>query len=352
MINYELKLSTTRWVLIIITIAICSFAFSDLSFLPISLHDQYITSRFFIQVPVMIALFLSSYLNNFKKQRHIFYFVVLTILTISNIWFIQQAWILGMFSFPYDGLLLYSVFAFFVLRLDFRLSILYVSLSFFTFAYLLTIYPIYAELNPTYLGFYFTVNLICLVGLYTTENSFKRAKELTNTLEEQSQTDQLSGLLNRRAYEKAAIKCFASNEKNKPVSILLIDIDDFKKFNDQFGHLEGDVIIKEQADILKEIFKREFDIVGRYGGEEFIVIAPNTPREEAEKMAVQVNNLWQKFNQENEKYSNISCSIGLVSLNKTSPHYDLKPLILQADQALYQAKKNGKNCYKSAMYKI
>ncbi|XPF95913.1 GGDEF domain-containing protein [Colwellia sp. RE-S-Sl-9] len=350
--NYELKLNTTRWVLLAVTIAMGLFAILDLSILPTPLHDEYITSRFLIQVPTMIALLLSSYFDHFKKHRHKLYFVVLTTLSLSNIWFIKQAWVIDMFSFPYDGLLIYSVFAFFVLRLDFKLSILYVLLCFLALAKLLTLYPIYADLNSIYLGFYSIVSLICLVGLYTTENSFKRAEELTNKLEEQSQTDQLSGLLNRRAYEKEALKCFTSDDKNKPVSIFLIDIDDFKKFNDKFGHLEGDVIIKTQADILKEVFKRDQDIVGRYGGEEFIVIAPNTPITEAEKMAAQVNNLWQKFNQENEKYSDLSCSIGLVNLKDLSINCDLKSFILQADKALYLAKNSGKNCYKSTDYSI
>jgi diguanylate cyclase (GGDEF)-like protein len=309
-------------------------------------------SRFVIQIPTILALIFYSFFKIFEKQQHLSYFVVLTVVTMSNIWLIKQSWVMQTFSFPYEGLLLYSVFAFFVVRLNFKLAVLYVLISLLAFAILLSSYPIYAELNQTYFGFYCAVNLICLIGLFTIENSFKRAIELTNELEILSQTDQLSGLLNRRAYENEAIKFFSSGEKSEPVSIFLIDIDDFKKFNDMFGHLEGDIIIKKQADILKEVFKRDTDVVGRYGGEEFIVIAPNTSIEEAEKMAVQINNLWQSYNLKNEKYSDVSCSIGLVSLKDNSINCDLKLLILQADKALYRAKNSGKNCYKSTEFPL
>jgi diguanylate cyclase (GGDEF)-like protein len=350
MINYELKLNTIRWMLLAVTIIIALFSISDLSILPVATHEEYIISRFYIQIPSMLLLLLYTYLNQFKKYQHASYFVVLTTLSMSNIWLIGQLWTIHLFSFPYEGLLLYSVFAFFVLRLDFKLSVLYVFLSLIAFGALLVLHPIYDEFNTTFFGFFCAVNLICLAGLFSTEKSFKRAEELTSKLELLSQTDQLSGLLNRRAYENKADKFFSSDEKNDPVSIFLIDIDDFKKFNDKYGHLEGDIIIKTQADILKEVFKRDSDVVGRYGGEEFIVIAPNTSINEAEKMATEINGLWQKFNQENTQYNQVSCSVGLVNLKDISTNCDLKSLILQADKALYQAKESGKNCYKSREY--
>lgn len=352
MISYEPKLNTTRWMLLAVIITICFFTIGDLSILPISLHDEYMNSRFVIQIPTILALILFSFINIFKKHQHFSYFVVLIVVAMSNIWLIKQSWVLQAFSFPYEGLLLYSVFTFFVVRLNFKLAVLYVLISFLAFGFLLTWYPIYAELNQIYFGFFCAVNSICLIGLFSIENSIKRAEVLTNKLEVLSQTDQLSGLLNRRAYENDAVKYLSSDESGEPVSVFLIDIDDFKKFNDRFGHLEGDIIIKTQADILKEVFKRDTDIVGRYGGEEFIVIAPNTSINEAEKIAVQINDLWQEYSHKNERHCDISCSIGLVSLKDISNNCDLKSLISQADKALYKAKNSGKNCYKSTEYPI
>lgn len=350
MISYELKLNTQRWLLFSVVVLMSIFALTDLAILPDALHDEYWSQRYVPQVSSMLALLLYSYTPSYIKHKHFSYFIVLIFMSLSNIWFIKQCWLLDKAIFPYEGLLLYSLFAFFVLRLNFKLSLIYVLIASIAFGMLLLAYPIYGKFNQLYFSFFCAVNLICLVGLYTTEYQFKRAERLTNKLDELSQTDQLSGLLNRRAYEKKADRVFMSEESDEPIALYIVDIDDFKKFNDQFGHLDGDIIIKEQATILKSIFKRDSDVVGRYGGEEFIVIAPNTPLNEAERMAGLINELWQQYNIKNSQFTDVSCSIGLVGVANGSMNYDLKSLIAEADKALYLAKSHGKNCFESVDY--
>lgn len=150
-------------------------------------------------------------------------------------------------------------------------------------------------------------------------------------LEFLSHTDSLTGLKNRRMIDKVF------NEiQNKKFSVILLDIDNFKKVNDDFGHLIGDEILIKISKLLKYNVNSN-DIIGRWGGEEFIIICKNTNIEEAEKLALRLKNL---IENENFKVSKITASFGITEAKNNQ---DLKDILADADKALYKAKENGKN---------
>ncbi len=120
-------------------------------------------------------------------------------------------------------------------------------------------------------------------------------------------------------------------------SILLIDIDNFKSVNDTFGHQRGDQILTRFGTILNDS-KRELDICARYGGEEFIVVLPHTDQDEAEVIA---ERLRISVESEYKNDINLTISIGISNCPKNSSN--IKILIKNADDALYNSKKNGKN---------
>ncbi|MGE4559497.1 MAG: HDOD domain-containing protein [Desulfobulbus sp.] len=131
--------------------------------------------------------------------------------------------------------------------------------------------------------------------------------------------------------------------KDRSLSLLLADIDHFKKFNDTYGHQTGDFILKEFCRITKEVI-REYDLIARYGGEEFTFVLPETDEEEAFLVAEKI-----RKTVENHPFDNGDCvyhvtiSIGVVSSSPAQGEFCKNNFINAADEALYEAKNNGRN---------
>lgn len=156
--------------------------------------------------------------------------------------------------------------------------------------------------------------------------------------------DELTGLVNRRGYEKALEMEFQyAKKENSPLSIIMIDVDQFKSFNDEYGHLAGDECLKKVSNVLKKIVCRATDIITRYGGEEFVLILPNTKLEQADIVGKRIIAEFKAQAHPHEKstiqnYLTVSGGIAQL-LTETEP----KELIQQADEALYLAKQSGRN---------
>lgn len=156
-------------------------------------------------------------------------------------------------------------------------------------------------------------------------------------------TDALTGLYNTRYFYKTLeLEIARTNRYGNPFSLMLFDIDNFKLLNDNYGHQAGDGVLQELAQILKSI-SRETDTSVRYGGEEFIIVLPNTPEEETIFLADRIRKAVQEHNfivSATEKV-NITLSGGIASYPKNA--VDAKSLLNAADTALYAAKAAGKN---------
>lgn len=156
-------------------------------------------------------------------------------------------------------------------------------------------------------------------------------------------TDGLTGLYNTRYFYKTLdLEIARTNRYGNPFSLMLFDIDNFKLLNDTYGHQAGDEALQELASILKSS-SRETDTVVRYGGEEFIIILPNTPEEETIFLANRIRNAVQEttFIVNSKERVNITLSGGIASYPKNAS--DAKSLLNAADAALYSAKAAGKN---------
>ena len=126
-------------------------------------------------------------------------------------------------------------------------------------------------------------------------------------------------------------------------SCILVDIDYFKKFNDIHGHLAGDFVLKKTAQLLKDLL-RKGDYVARYGGEEFLIILPNTQIENAIIVAEKIRQTVEKavYTYNNTTELKVTISLGLTNNLLNSPENEYQ-MIKNADIALYEAKKNGRN---------
>lgn len=163
-------------------------------------------------------------------------------------------------------------------------------------------------------------------------------------LEQQSTRDALTGVRNRAFFDqKLSAEIKRSRRERSTLGLLMIDIDHFKAFNDNHGHLVGDLVIKEVAKCLQHELKRSTDHLCRYGGEEFAIILPNTDTEGALLLAEQVRLCLANHRIQHEELElSISVSIGcyaaVAEINSVSTDY-----IQAADIALYQAKNEGRN---------
>jgi len=155
-------------------------------------------------------------------------------------------------------------------------------------------------------------------------------------------TDGLTGLINHRHFQERADEAFARAMRYpEPVSVLLFDIDHFKNVNDTFGHPVGDAVLKKVAELLRQA-ARDVDLPARYGGEEFTVLMPNTEEAGALKMAERIRKTIEKtrFVFEDQVVP-VTISVGTASYPVDGT--DKKTIIANADQALYNSKKTGRN---------
>jgi len=161
---------------------------------------------------------------------------------------------------------------------------------------------------------------------------------------ELSKTDGLTGLKNHREFKESLnAEILRAKRYQRPNSLLMIDLDYFKHYNDTNGHPQGDVLLKKLADLIKENLK-DTDVVARYGGEEFAVLLLETPKDQAEAIAERLRNMieWCRFPKEDtQPDGKLTVSLGLSSFPDDGD--TAEQVLHAADEALYEAKRTGKN---------
>ncbi|MDR5900305.1 diguanylate cyclase [Halomonas vilamensis] len=169
----------------------------------------------------------------------------------------------------------------------------------------------------------------------------------TDLLEQIAMLDGLTGIPNRRYFDERFQKEGRRALRDKlPFSVIMMDIDHFKGFNDNYGHGAGDNCLQKVARALANTLLRPADIIARYGGEEFVALLPNTNSEGAGKMAEDLRSAVESLAVINE-YSSaarvVTLSLGVATLDTDGDETMLSELLKQADDALYKAKEGGRN---------
>jgi diguanylate cyclase (GGDEF)-like protein len=157
--------------------------------------------------------------------------------------------------------------------------------------------------------------------------------------------DQLTGIPNRRCFDnRLDMEWKRAMRDKKNMSILMLDIDKFKNYNDTFGHQQGDVALKTVAKKIKETIKRPIDFAARWGGEEFVVLLPNTDSNGSLDVGEHIRKIVEdtEIPCAGKSFTKLTVSVGV---NTQIPKFDgiLYKLISGADEALYSAKKAGRN---------
>jgi diguanylate cyclase (GGDEF)-like protein len=220
-----------------------------------------------------------------------------------------------------------------------------------------TVVPVYDEGNQ--------LEYFMIVSLETTERKIAEIKlnqmnsqleslvadrtlqleKVNKQLKINSETDYLTNISNRRFYERRLSENIATAKRNETyLALLMIDIDDFKAYNDEYGHDIGDIAICNVAESIANSLQRDTDLVSRFGGEEFVVLLPATDTETAlaiaEKIRMNIKGLSIKHDGSNT--SVVTVSIGIEALKGNE--LNNKKLLKNSDIALYVAKNSGKDC--------
>jgi diguanylate cyclase (GGDEF)-like protein len=172
----------------------------------------------------------------------------------------------------------------------------------------------------------------------------KRSRDI---LERSARIDGLTGVNNRREFEKILeMEWRRSSRTRQPLSLIMVDVDHFKAFNDRYGHLAGDSCLRRLATTMASVVNRSHDAVCRYGGEEFVVLLPDTDKAGAKKVANAIRDQVMALGIAHDRSSTglvVTVSQGaatMVPSSANSPH----ELVELADKALYKGKKSTRNC--------
>ncbi len=194
--------------------------------------------------------------------------------------------------------------------------------------------------------FFFGAIFVLLVCLLT----LKTVKDLSrmDVLQAENITDELTGVYNRRFLERRLENEFAKAQLHKtPLSVLMVDIDHFKKINDLYGHQAGDEVLKCFGNLLRQV-TRKMDIIARYGGDEIAILMPNTEQDLAWKIAERIRKTIEEKSPDLQsefcKGKDIGCTVSIGIAPLIDGTVDGNHLLRMADVALHNAKESGRNC--------
>ncbi len=214
----------------------------------------------------------------------------------------------------------------------------------------------YSKMNHQMIKIAVTIFIVFLVLYIVSEWTISRIKRQSKKISETKNMlnkDPLTGLLNRRKFEKTLKKELNRSKRDKKYLVFFfLDIDYFKQYNDTYGHLQGDRALIEVADALKECFMRSHESVFRLGGEEFGIVSSTVDIEDVTQWSRNVLYTIESKNIEHiqSPYKHVTVSMGIYIASPDDGKTDIKEIIKGADKALYEAKEKGRN--KASLYKV
>lgn len=192
------------------------------------------------------------------------------------------------------------------------------------------------------------VSVMAQIVLYRRETRLRQ--EIETQLEKAAQTDGLTGIANRRTFDESLAREWASAcRAGQPLSLLFLDADRFKRYNDRYGHQEGDQLLKMLASKVRDNARRPRDLAARYGGEEFVALLPDTSSKRALEIAERIRRAVIGLRAEHldNEGGIVTVSIGVATV-MPRPDDDMATLVEAADAAVYRAKEAGRNRVASA----
>ncbi|KAF3999457.1 sensor domain-containing diguanylate cyclase [Glaciimonas immobilis] len=182
-----------------------------------------------------------------------------------------------------------------------------------------------------------------LISVVETLRDMTVQKEAQDALKDLATRDGLTGIANRRSFDEALDSQWSrALRKSDPLTLLMVDVDNFKQYNDRFGHQAGDDCLKRVATAMANTPLRAYDLVARYGGEEFAVILPGVTSDGAQAVAERIRAAVEQLSIADTSGGFVTVSVGAATVNAIAGCYPGQ-LVAAADASLYQAKHRGRN---------
>jgi len=321
-----------------------AFVVIDLTTLPEEVAYWTARIRLFVIIPPFIFLLLVSYRPSIRGYvvNAVFAGAIITGLGTTAV--IGVAYRLGS-QIPYEGILLVALFIYLIACLQWRRALFANLLTLFAFIVVEVLYQPDPQARLYEITFMFAANAVGAYGGYFLEHSARTMFLINNLLNELAELDGLTGLSNRRSLNIHLDRIWRQAMRDqKDVAIAMIDVDHFKKYNDRYGHAQGDAALRAVADVIAHYARRPLDITARYGGEEFSIVWYHPSAIELPNMAEVLTRAIHALNipHVDSELGRLSISVG-VAMMTPAPGQSNIDLLRDADAALYDAKAQGRN---------
>lgn len=341
----EVFLLRLRWALLVAILLVMAFAVLDAISLPPDVREGVLAIRLGLIVPATLLTWMATYRAQLHSNLQVLGGACATVcgLGVVGIIWVARA---HAFPMPYEGIILVTVFFYFLCGLRFSVASLAGWLTFLGY----TAMELISELDPAVLlynlFFLATANVIGSVGCYFLEYATRQGFLALGLLQDLADKDPLTGLYNRRAFsERAEASWRQAQREGQPVAVAMLDVDFFKRYNDHYGHSAGDEALRAVAQVLGSHARRPLDVTARYGGEEFVGfwygLDEAAVQHRLEQLRAEVEGLG-LAHAESAVAPVVTLSIGLA-WQVPQPHQGIPDALRVADVALYLAKEQGRN---------
>ncbi|HSC85564.1 MAG TPA: GGDEF domain-containing protein [Pseudomonas sp.] len=334
-----------RWALLVALLLMALFVLLDAVSLPAAIRNQTLAVRLGLMVPALLIAWLATYRLRLRDHLQVIGGIAALAcgLGVDGIIWIARA---HDFPLPYGGVILVTVFFYFLAGLRFVPAALCGWLTFVAYLLVEVLYGLPAMQLLYQLVFIGCANIIGCFGCYFLEYATRQNFLASGLLQDLAEKDYLTGLLNRRAFSERAKRSWRQAQREQQaLALVMMDVDFFKRYNDHYGHGAGDEALRAIAQVIGRHARRPLDMTARYGGEEFVGLwygldeAAMLPILEAIRAEVEALGL---EHARSDAASVVTLSIGLAWLLPQSQQ-NLEDCLRQADAALYLAKEQGRN---------
>ncbi|QKE65401.1 GGDEF domain-containing protein [Aquipseudomonas campi] len=334
-----------RWALLVAMLLMLLFAVLDAVSLPESVRNRTLAIRLSVIVPTLLIAWLATYQRRLRPYLQIIVggAALAGGLGVAGIIWVARA---HDFPLPYEGIILVTVFFYFLPGLRFVTAALCGWLTFFAYLLVEVLSGLPGELLLYNAVFLASANLIGCFGCYFLEYASRQNFLAQGLLQDMAEKDFLTGLLNRRAFSERAERTWRQAQRERQaLALVMMDVDYFKRYNDHYGHAAGDEALRAVGQVIGRQARRPLEMTARYGGEEFVGLWYGIEESQVMQILEDIRSEIEALalpHVQSEATGVVTISIGLAYL-LPQPHQDLEDALRLADVALYLAKEQGRN---------
>ncbi len=328
----------------LVIVLFAAFVAIDILTLPAEVSYWTARIRLGVIIPTFMGLLYVTYRQSLRGYVGRAVYAAAVIAGLGTTAVIGVAYKLGT-QIPYEGILLVALFVYLIACLQWWRALVANVVTLVAFIVMELLYQQDPQARLYQIIFMCAANAVGAYGGYFLEHSARTMFLINNLLNELAELDGLTGLSNRRTLNIHLDRIWRQALRDKQcVAIAMIDIDHFKKYNDRYGHAQGDAALRAVADVIAHHARRPLDITARYGGEEFAVVWYHPSAGELPRMAEVMTNAVAALGMAHadSDFGKVTISVG-VALQTPANGQNSADLLKAADAALYEAKHQGRN---------